>query len=173
MDINTLYIATYWALIATPVIILGGFIFAWWQLKSMRNARVAELMVALGNMWDSDGMAESRRKITESGKNIQRDYEAADKANQIEVFTSYTRVANFFDELGALVAEGLLDVRIAYDVWGKAEKTYYAIYEPMITTPKYEEYVQYFAQLHDLFTIEKARRSNKVAKKRRASRSTN
>lgn len=165
-ETTLLFTAVNWALIATPIIIFGGFIFAWRQLRSMRNARVAELIVALGKEWDSDGMAESRRKVNEVKEDIQKAYEDADKENKIEVFTSLTRVANFFDELGALVAEDCLDTSCAYDVWGKAEKTYYAIYEPMISTKKYEGYVQYFIKLHDFFIKEEARRS--PVKKRRA-----
>ena len=159
--------AASWALIATPVIIGIGLYFAYRECQSMRNARTAQVIVSLMNIWDSTEMAESRQKVTESGKNLQKDYEAADKINGIEVFTSFTRVANFFDGLGALVTEGLLDCYVAYDIWGKAEKYYYGIYEPMITSEQYQGYVQYFSKLHALFIQEEARRSK--VKKRRAS----
>ena len=158
-----------WAIIATPIIIGAGFYFAYRQCQSMRNARIAQLVIDLMSVWDSPEMSESRRKVNESSKNLQKDYEAADQANQIEAYSSLIRVANFFDELGVLVAEGLLDIGIAYDVFGKAEKTYYGIYEPMITTKKYEGYVQYFIKLNDLFVKEEARRSVTKIKKRRAS----
>ena len=129
------------AIIATPIVIAVGFYFAHRQWQSMRNARIAQLVISLMSVWDSPEMAESRRQVTESGKNLQKDYEAADQANKIEAYSSFIRVANFFDELGVIITEGLLDVRIAYDVWGKAEKTYYTLYDPMITLKKYEGYV--------------------------------
>jgi len=156
-----------WALIATPIIIAIGLYFAYRECVSVRNARIAQTIVSLMSVWDSDGMAESRRKVNESGKNLQVDYEVSDEKNELDSYTSYIRVANFFDGLGALVAEGYLDVRIAYDHLGKAEKTYYMFYEPMITSSKYEGYVRYFIKLHELFTKEEARRSK--TKQRRAS----
>lgn len=159
--------ATSAALIATPIIIGIGFYFAYRQWDTIRKTRTAEVVVSLMDTWDSPQMAESRRKVNESGSNLRRDYEAADKANQIESYAEFIRVANFFDELGVLVAEGLLDRAIAYDVWGKAEKTYYRLYEPMITTKQYEGYAQYFIKLHELLIKEEAQRS--TIKQRRAS----
>lgn len=159
MEQNVLSSAANWALIATPFIIAGGLYLAYRECTSIRNARITQTIISLMKVWDSDGMAESRRKVNESGKNLQADYEDSDKRNDIGTYTSYIRVANFFDGLGALVAEGYLDVRIAYDHWGKAEKTYYMLYEPMLTSKKYEGYVQYFVRLHELFTKEEAHRS--------------
>lgn len=157
----------YAALIATPIVIGVGFYFAHRQWQAIRKARTAQVIVSLMSVWDSPETVESRRKVNESGSNLKKDYESADKANQIEAYGSLIRVANFFDEVGALVAEGLLERAIAYDVWGKAEKTYYRLYEPMITAREYEGYVQYFIKLHALFVKEEARRSK--VKQQRAS----
>ncbi len=155
------------AIIATPVIIAVGFYFTYGQWQAMRNARMAQVIISLMSVWDSPEMAESRRKVNESSSSLQKDYEAADKANQIEAYSSFIQAANFFDELGVLVAEGFLECSIAYEVFSKAEKTYYRLYEPMITSKQYEGYVQYFVKLHDLFVKEEARRS--PVKMRRAS----
>ena len=148
-----------YAIIATPIAIGLGFYFAYRQWKAVRNTRIAQTVISLMGQWDSPEMAESRHKVNESGSNLQSDYEKADNANLIEIYSSLTRVANFFDELGALVSEGYLDVTIAYDGWGKAEKTYYMLYEPMITQKKFEGYVVCFLKLHELFVKEEARRS--------------
>ena len=155
------------ALIATPIIIALGFYFAYRQWQAMRNTRMAELVLSLGNVWDSPRMAGSRRKVNESGSNWKRDYESADKTNEIEAYGSLIRVLNFFDTVGVLVSEGFLDSAIAYDLLGKAEKTYYRLYEPILRAREYEGYVPYFIKLHELFIKEEAHRSR--IKQRRAS----
>lgn len=155
------------AIIATPIIIAIGFYFAYGQWQATRKARMAQVVISLMSVWDSPEMAESRRKVNESGSNLKKDYESADKANQIEAYGSFIRVVNFFDGLGVLVTEGFLETAIAYDLFGKAEKTYYRLYEPMITMREYEGYVPYFVKLHDLFVKEEARRSE--VKQRRTS----
>lgn len=155
------------ALIATPIVVAVGFGFAYRQWQAERNTRMAQLITSLMSMWISPEMAESRCKLNKSGSNLKRDYEAADKANQPEAYGMFTRVVNFFDGVGVLLSEGFLDTHIAYDLFGKAEKTYYRLYEPMITTQQYEEYVPYFIKLHQLFIKEEARCSQ--VKKRRAS----
>jgi len=147
------------AVIATPIAIALGFYFAYGQWQATRKARMAQVVISLMSVWDSPEMAESRRKVNESGSNLRKDYESADKANQIEAYGSFIRVVNFFDGLGVLVAEGFLEIAIAYDLLGKAEKTYYRLYEPIFTTREYEGYVPYFAKLHELFIKEEARRS--------------
>lgn len=155
------------AIIITPIIIAVSFYFAYGQWQATRKARMAQVVIWLMNVWDSPETAEARRKVNESGTNLRKDYEAADKAHQIEAYSSFIRVANFFDELGVLCTEGYLATCIAYDIFGKAEKTYYRLYEPMICSREYEGYAQYFIKLHDLFIKEEARHSK--VKSRRAS----
>lgn len=147
------------AIIATPIIIAVGFYFAYGQWQATRKARMAQVVISLMNIWLSPEMAESRRKVNESGSNLKKDYESADKANQIEAYSSLTQVINLFDGLGLLVAEGFLETSVAYDLFGKAEKTYHRIYEPMVTAREYEGYVPYFTKLHELFVKEEACRS--------------
>jgi len=118
-------------------------------------------------MWDSPEMAESRQKVNAYGPNLKKSYEDAEKTHALEAYTSLIRVANFFDALGVQVAEGFLDLCIAYDLFGKTEKTYYALYEHLINAPEYEEYVPYFRKLHELFVKEEAHRSQ--VKRQRAS----
>jgi hypothetical protein len=155
------------AAITTPIIIALGFYFAYRQLQATRNTRIAQLVVMLMEFWNSPEVSEARRKINECGKKLKQTYEAADKADQIEAYGSLIRVANFFDGLGVLVVEGYVNLDVAYDMYGKAEKTYCSLYEPLITAREYEGYLPYFIKLHDLFVKEEARRSQ--AKKRRAS----
>lgn len=155
------------ALIATPIVIAVGFYFAYGQWAATRKARMAEVVIRITDRWDSLLMAESRREVNLSGPNLKADYENADKSNDKKVFGSLTRTANFFDTLGVLVTEGFLECKIAYDLFGKAEKTYYRLYDPLINNPQYKDYTPYFCSLHDLFIKEEARRSQ--VKKRRAS----
>jgi hypothetical protein len=155
------------AAIATPIVIALGFLFTYRQWQSIRNSRMAEVVISIMRIWDSPEMAESRCKVNASGLNLKKDYETADKANTIDAYASLIRVINFFDGLGVLVAEGLLDSDIAYDLLGKAEKTYYRLYEPMITAREFEDYTPYFLRLHKSFINEEARRSK--VKKQRAS----
>ena len=148
-----------YAVIATSIVIGIGFYFAYKQWQTARNTRIAQVIISLMNQWDSPQMAKSRQMVNKSGSNLQKDYEKADEINAIEVYTSFTRVADFFDELGVLVSRGYLDVAIAFDDWGKAEKTYYRLYEPMLSQKKYEGYAVCFLKLHELFLKEEARRS--------------
>lgn len=153
------------ALIATAIFIAVGFYFAYNQWGSIRKARMAEIVISLTTSWDSPLMAESRRAVSLSDKNLKKDYEKADKNNEEEAFGSLTRVGDFFDALGVLVAEGLLECKIAYDLFGEAEKYYYSVYEPVITSTDYKDYVPYLSRLHELFIQEEGCRS-KVKKKR-------
>ena len=155
------------ALILTPIIIGLGFYLGYGQWVSTRKARMAQLITLLAERWDSPEMVESRRRVNECGRRLKEVWEDADKAVEEPAFGSLIRVANFFDVLGVQVVEGFLDVRIAYDLFGKAEKTYYRLYDPLINSPECEEYVKCFRELHDLFVKEEARRSK--TKKRRAS----
>lgn len=155
------------ALVATPIVIAVGFYFAYAQWVSIRKARMAELVTLITSRWDSPEIVESRHKVNECGFNLKKVWEDADKTNEIESYSSLIRVANFFDALGVQVGEGFLDISIAYDLFGKAEKTYYRLYDPLINAREYEDYVPYFRRLHELFIKEEARRSH--VKQRRAS----
>lgn len=148
------------ALIVTPIVIAVGFYFAYKQWASTRNARMAELVVLITCYWNSQEMAESRRAVNECGSNLKKAWEDADKTNEISSYGSLIRVANFFDALGVQVGEGFLDIVIAYDLFGKAEKTYYRLYDPLINAREYEDYVPCFRKLHELFIKEEAHRSH-------------
>lgn len=147
------------ALVATPIVIAVGFYFAYGQWVSTRKARMAELVMLITSRWDSPEMAESRREVNLSGPNLKTDYENADRDNDRKAFGSLTRTANFFDTLGVLVAERYLKCKIAYDLFGRAERAYYELYDPLINSPGCKDYTPYFRDLDDRFAKEKARRS--------------
>ncbi len=155
------------AFIATPITVIVGFYFAYRQWNAVRNTRMADLILRLGQLWDSEAMAESRHKLNTLGKDIKKTFEEADKSNDIAAYTTLGRTLNYFDTVGVLVCEGFLSCSIAYDILGKAERTYYGLYESLIKTKPFDDYVPYFAKLHDLFIKEEARRSK--TKQRRAS----
>jgi hypothetical protein len=155
------------ALIATPIVIAIGFYFAYKQWVSIRKARMADIVISLTNTWDSTLMAESRHAVSLSGESLKKDYQKAIENSEKEAFGSLTRVGDFFDALGVLVAEGFLECKIAYDLFGEAEKYYHNIYESVITDTDYKDYVPYFSRLDELFTQEKSCRS--TVKKKSAS----
>lgn len=155
------------ALIATPIVIAIGFYFAYKQWASIRKARMADIVISLTNTWDSTLMAESRHAVNLSGESLKKHYQKAIENNEEEAFGSLTRVGDFFDALGVLVAEGLLECKIAYDLFGEVEKYYHNIYKSVIADTDYKDYVPYFSRLHQLFTKEEGCRSK--TKKRSAS----
>jgi len=155
------------ALIVTPIVIAIGFYFAYKQWASIRKARMADIVISLTNTWDSERMAESRRAVNLSGESLKKDYQKAIENKEEAAFGSLTRLGDFFDALGVLVAEGLLECKIAYDLFGEVEKYYYNFYKSVIADTDYKDYVPYFSRLHQLFTKEEGCRSK--TKKKSAS----
>ena len=155
------------ALIVTPIVIAIGFRIAHEQWASIRKARMADIVISLTNTWDSTLLAESRQAVSLSGESLKKDYQKVDESNEEAAFGSLTRVGDFFDALGVLVAEGLLECKIAYDLFGEAEKYYHNIYKSVIADTNYKDYVPYFSRLHELFIKEEGCRSK--TKKKSAS----
>ena len=145
------------ALIMTPIIIGAGFWFASNQLKATHNARMAEIVMSITQRWESKDMRESRRMVHGYGDTLARRIkEEAEKPDSQELST-LVQVGNFFDSLGLLVVEGLIDCPMAYKLFGRAEEHFYNLYRPILEETRYKPYYQYFAELHQEFTKEKAR----------------
>lgn len=158
MDIG---IASDIALIATPVIIVVGFIFAYRQLKASLNTRLAGFILSMSVHWDGRLMEESRRKVDESGQDLKVRIEEAVNNHNDEELHKLVRVANFFDSLGALVTEGLIDCRVAYKLFGRTEDHYYNCYRPILENTNYKDYFKYFNELDQAFTKEEGKLSKK------------
>jgi hypothetical protein len=142
--------------IITPVILLVGAIIAYIQWSSMRNSRMAQLVDSLGAQWNSEEMTKARQAVNDSGRKLKADMEKADTDNNLKLYTDYSRVANFFDELGILVSEGFIKCSIVWLVWGKAEQHYYKLYEGIINSEENKGYYPSFIKLNKLITKEEA-----------------
>lgn len=58
-----------------------------------------------------------------------------------------------------LVTEGYFTRRIAYDIFGQPEGSYYEMYKPILEDAKYKNNYKYFIELHGAFKNEEAERS--------------
>lgn len=145
------------AAIATPIVILLGFIFAYKQWASYRNARMAQIILSITERWDSPTMEQSRSKVNTSGSNLKSDIEQADRTNSMDLYP-LIMVANFFDALGLMVDEGFLDHKMCYKLFGRAEEHYYGMYREILEDQKYLDYFKYFIKLHQIFRKEAASR---------------
>jgi len=145
------------ATIVTPIVIAGGFGFAYRQWQSIRNTRMAEILVSLGKQWDSPEMQDSRCLVNQCGKNLKQEIKKADTENSPDLYR-LVKVANFFDFLGGMVMAGYFDVRTAYDVFWRTEEHYYELYRLILDDPDYKDYIQCFQKLHQAFATEKAKR---------------
>ena len=155
---NELELAKSIAVIATPIAIGVGFWFARRQLQSGRNARMAQIVISLGSIWESREIREGRCKVTECGGNLKDKLNDAYRKNSPELCI-LVGVGNFFDHMGVMVMEGQLDCRIAYDLYWRAEEHYYNLYRPILKDPEYKDYLVNFQRLHDVFENERTRRS--------------
>ena len=144
-------------LIATPVVIFIGFLFAYKQWRATRNARMAGIVMSITAQWDSPGMKESRRAVNALNYKLKEEIYEADRKNLPELYT-LLEVANFFDALGLLIVEGLLSRRLGYRLFGRAEERYYELYRPVIEQGEFSGYLKCFPKLHDAFKREAAKR---------------
>jgi len=149
--------ATKIASIVTPIVIAGGFGFAFRQLQSIRNSRMAQIVLSLAERWESSEMHESRCKVSQAGKNLKAEIDKAAKENSPEL-CGLVGVGNFFDFLGAIVKEGYLSCRTAYNLYWRAEQHYYTLYQPILEAPEYKNFLEYFQILHRLFENERTER---------------
>ena len=154
----TLQQVAYWATIITPILLIAAVIFAFTQWKTAQNARMAQIILSITEKWDSQHMEESRILVSKSGNELKRKIEEADSSNSPDI-SVLVRVANFFDSLGAMVAEGFLSCKMGYRLFGRAEEHYYQLYRPILEDNRYSEYFKYFAELHKLFQKEEAAQS--------------
>lgn len=149
------------AIIATPVIILVGFVFMYRQLKANQNTRLAQIILSMTEQWDGPVMKEGRRKVNACGTELKARIEKEQNDPNSEELYNLVGVANFFDSLGLLVMEGLIDTRVAFRLLGRAEDYHYNLYRPLLEEPNYKDYFKYFLELHDAFISEKAKLSKK------------
>jgi len=156
MQADCLELAVNIALIATPIIIAFGFIFAYRQLKAARADRIAQIILSLASEWDSDKLKRCRAKVKTNSKQLQDAVMSAEKEDNPDLF-DLVHVGNFFDTLGMLVAEGFLTRRIAYDLFGHPEGSYFQFFE-LLMKDRPEAY-KYWVALHRSFEDEKAERS--------------
>jgi len=152
------------SLILTPLILVAGFYLAWRQFDAIRRARMAELIIRLYEGWDAPLMEGSRQKLSEinDAEAIKNAIIGAEKSENLYPLI---RVANFFDTVGSLVCHGFLDKKIAYDLMGTAFETYDDLYASILHDPQRKAFLRCFRDLGEIFTKEKASRSNVQARR--------
>lgn len=146
------------AVIITPILIAAGFFLAYRQWEATRATRMAQLILEVAAKWDSRELKESRQKVKKNAERLKQAIEEAHANNSEDLF-DLVEVGNFFDTLGVLVTEGYLTRRIAYDIFGQPEGSYYKMYKPILEDAKYKNSYKYFIQLHEAFKNEEAERS--------------
>jgi len=148
-------IAANIAIILTPIVIGGGFYFAYkhWkategqleatdrQWQATRNARMAQIILSLAQRWESQEIQKSRCKVSECGNRLLEELKRADKENSADL-CHLVAVANFFDFLGSMVMYGYFDVSTAYDLYWRAEEHYYELYRPILQDSDYKNYFE-------------------------------
>jgi len=125
------------AVIIAMILIGVGFGFAYKQWEAGRATRMAQVILKLAAQWDSIGLKESRHKIKENAERLKQAIEEAHANNSKDLF-DLVQAGNFFDTVGALVAEGFLARRIAYDLLAGPEENYYNMYKSIPEDPKYK-----------------------------------
>ncbi len=154
------------AAIITPIVIGGGFIFAYkhWkaderQGEAISNARMTQIVLQLTEQWESEALKKSRQKVNENARQLKQAIEQAD-ADDNEVLYDLVAVGNYFDALGVLVMEGCLSCAIAHNLFSESVGHYYNVYRPLLEDTRQARKFRYFIQLHESFANEEARRSN-------------
>jgi len=145
------------ASILTPIAIAAGFGFAYRQLQSLRNSRMAQIILSLAERWESSEIQLSRCKVSQCGEKLKAEIDKASKKSSSELCV-LAGVGNFFDFLGAIVKEGYLSCQVAYGLYWRAEQHYYTLYQPILEAPEYKDFLEYFQTLHRLFEEERTRR---------------
>jgi len=152
------------ATLIAPLILLAGFYFAWRQFDAARKQRMSEIALKLVERWDSPALEESRKKLNELGtKEKVKAAMVGEEANSDELYV-LARVGNFFDTVGALVAEGYLDKEIAYDLMAPPFETYYGLYKGLIDDPSTTDYFPCIKKLESIFAKVKGSRKKTEAK---------
>ena len=146
------------AIIITPILIVGGFYFAYRECQAIRALRIAQVILDLSAQWDGEELKESRQKVKQNAERLKQAIEEAQASSSKELF-DLVQVGNFFDTLGVLVIEGFLNCRIAYDIFGAPEESYYNIYKSILDDPNCKNNYKYFIQLNEAFKNEEAERS--------------
>jgi len=140
-------------MIVTPLLLVGAIAFAYTQWRSAQNARMAQILLSITERWDSPDMEASRCKGAECGNQLTAKIEEADTENSSDL-GALVMVANFFDTIGVMIVEGLLDCKMGYKLFGRAAEYYYQLYRPLLEDARYEDYFKYFIDLHRLFAKE-------------------
>lgn len=145
------------ATIVTPIVLAGGFYFAWRQFDAIRKARMARLVLSLYEVWDSPRLEEARQKLNEIARpeEIKNKIIEATENNSAELYP-LIRVGNFYDTVGSLISESYLDKDIAYELMATAFDRYNHLYSAILRDPNFKDYFKCFQELGKIFRNIKA-----------------
>lgn len=167
----TLLEVVSYAQIVTPIVLLLGFGFAYYQLlemrkqihetqrmtESARRARMAQVIDSLSEFWESEVLRRGRKLASDHPKVLKDHFLKIDQENSDEYYY-IAAVANFMDTLGVVVKEGFLDCSIAFDIFHRAEDHYFQLFRDYLQDQAHKDELEYWHRLHRLFQTEGARR---------------
>lgn len=121
-------------IVGIPSFIIIVLVF--WQVKHMKDIRNSEMFMRAFEMWESPILISSREAIMKASEGGDanrlhekiKEYETTDREKYLELI----RVGDFFESLGCLEQDGLLDFELLYNYFGAAFCNYYDLYKPWI-----------------------------------------
>ena len=127
-----------WINLGILVVLIGGIVFTWLQIRAMRRARDADLLAHLTMLWESEPLTKSREAIQASKQNLPQALEESLKRN-VPQFIKLIAVANFFETIGLLVDLKSLGHKAAKELFESAVWEYYRLYDPYIKAHRGED----------------------------------
>jgi len=107
-------IATWAALVGTWILVVGTLAFAYWQTRQARRINSAQTILDLRGRFDAPAMRAARRQLA-------AELLAEDATKEVENFDVYL----FFQLVGSLTHEGILDRRMVWNAFTNWITSYY------------------------------------------------
>ncbi len=106
--------ATLAALVGTWVLVVGTLVFAYWQTRQARRINSAQTILDLRGRFDTPAMRSARRQLA-------AELLAEDASKELENFDVYL----FFQLVGSLAHERILDRKMVWNAFGNWVTAYY------------------------------------------------
>lgn len=149
------------ATIGTFVVITASAIAALVQLRHMSGSNQISALNELRETMESPGMSEAQRFVWFELPRLLRDPEERNKVASLPLTGEYEKVgtiANVFESMGEFVKLGIIDRRIACEIWAYVAVRNWESLAPLITylrhtlpEPSLWENFEYFAMLSKRF----------------------
>jgi hypothetical protein len=107
--------------------VLAASIYYSFQIRHQTRLRQTDIIMRLNTQWDSEGFFRAARTVLDSEfKDFDDFTKKYNFPSQNDVTTSYAMIGNFFEGLGVLLSEKLIDINLCqklFDVGIYWEKT--------------------------------------------------